>query len=159
MPTDDEARPRYTTYGVRVPALIVGPRVKREVLHEPPPAGEVGSQFDHTTLIKTILLAFAAKPATAIGRMPARVQRAPDLGDVLLDAPRTDVDDPRNARDLIDAWRQEARRRRAALLGDPTTGATHSAAPDGAGHPLILTAFQSDWHKFATTMRQVGIEP
>jgi phospholipase C len=159
LPTDDEARPRYTTYGVRVPALIVGPRVKREVLHEPPPAGEVGSQFDHTTLIKTILLAFAAKPATAIGRMPARVQRAPDLGDVLLDAPRTDVDDPRNARDLIDAWRQEARRRRAALLGDPTTGATHSAAPDGAGHPLILTAFQSDWHKFATTMRQVGIEP
>jgi phospholipase C len=155
LPTDDPARPRYKTYGLRVPTLIAGPRVQREVLHAPAD----GTQFDHTTLIKTILLAFAANPSRAIGRMPTRVQRAPHLGGVLLDAPRTDVDDPRNARDLIDAWRQEARRRRAALLGDPAAGAAHSAAPDGAGHPLIMTEFQSDWHKFATTMRQVGVEP
>jgi hypothetical protein len=32
-------------------------------------------------------------------------------------------------------------------------------APDGAGHPLVLTEFQSDWQKFATTMRQAGVEP
>jgi phospholipase C len=160
LPTTDEARPEFTTYGVRVPALIVGPRVRREVLHAPAPADADGAQYDHATLIKTILQAFARNPTTAIARMPGRVQRAPDLADVLLDEPRTDVDDPRNARDLMDTWRQEARRRRMALPADQVEGeATASVAPDGAGHPLILTDFQSDWQKFATTMRTLGVEP
>ena len=160
LPTTDEARPEFTTYGLRVPALIVGPRVRREVLHAPPGADIDGAQFDHTTLIKTILMAFAGNPGTAIGRMPGRVQRAPDLAGVLLDEPRTDVDDPRNARDLMDAWRQEARRRRMPVPAGEVEGeATASVAPDGAGHPLVLTDFQSDWQKFATTMRNLGVEP
>jgi hypothetical protein len=143
-----------------VPVLIVGPRVRREVLHAPAQADADGAQYDHTTLIKTILLAFARNPATAVGRMSGRVQRAPDLAHVLLDEPRTDVDDPRNARDLMDTWRQEARRRRMALPSSQVEGdATASVAPDGAGHPLILTEFQSDWEKFATTMRNLGVEP
>jgi len=160
LPTTDEARPEFTSYGVRVPALIVGPRVRREVLHAPAQADADGAQYDHTTLIKTILLAFARNPATALARMPGRVQRAPDLADVLLDESRTDVDDPRNARDLMDTWRQEARRRRMALpAGQVAQDATASLAPDGAGHPLVLTDFQSDWQKFATTMRNLGVEP
>ena len=160
LPTTDEARPEFTTYGVRVPALIVGPRVRREVLHAPAQADADGAQYDHTTLIKTILLAFARNPTTALARMPGRVRRAPDLAGVLLDEPRADVDDPRNARDLMDTWRQEARRRRMALPADQVEGdATASVAPDGAGHPLVLTDFQSDWQKFATTMRNLGVEP
>jgi len=156
LPDDDPARPEFTTYGLRVPALIAGPRVGRQVLHAP----DDGRQFDHATLIKTILLAFAKNPAAAVGRMPKRVQHAPHLGGVLLDQARTDVDDPRNARDLIDAWRQEARRRRAALPIDPTAGPdTRSSAADGAGQPVILTDFQSDWQKFALTMKGAGIDP
>jgi hypothetical protein len=60
----------------------------------------------------------------------------------------------------MDAWRKEARNRRVALPADQVDGdATRSVAPDGAGQPVVLTEFQSDWHKFATTMRQLGVEP
>ena len=54
----------YETYGVRVPALIVGPRVKQHVCHQ---------LFDHTSLIKTILLRFAGDGERAIDEMSARV--------------------------------------------------------------------------------------
>jgi hypothetical protein len=92
--------------------------------------------------------------------MPARVQAAPHLGGVLLGAPRTDVDDPRNARSLMQDWRTRAREGRTALPDELTRDpGTRSLAPDGAGHPLVLTEFQSDWQKFATTMRQAGVEP
>jgi phospholipase C len=158
LPADDPARPEFTTYGLRVPALFAGPRVRRQVLHA---AGDPGQpQYDHATLIKTILLAFAADPAKALAAMPARVRTAPHLGAILLDEARTDIDDPRNARDLMDAWRQEARRRRAALPPAATPGPdTRSAAPDGAGHPTILTDFQADWQKFAQVMRGAGLQP
>jgi phospholipase C len=160
LPAVDEARPEYKTYGLRVPALIVGPRVKRQVLHEAPQAEVDGAQFDHTTLIKTILLAFAKDPDAALQQLPGRVQRAPHLGSTLLPRARTDIDDPRNARDLMETWRQEARQRRTALPPAETSGRdTRSAAPDGAGHPLVLTDFQSDWQKFAFTMKKNDVNP
>jgi hypothetical protein len=81
---------------------------------------------------------------------------------VLLDAPRTDIDDPRNARDLMDSWRLEARRRRAALPADARTSAaegagTSSVAPDGAGQPFVLTDFQEEWQQFALAMKAAGV--
>ena len=154
LPAADEARPEFTTYGVRVPALIVGPRVERKVLHDPDDAATTGALYDHTTLIKTILLAFARNPAAAIAKMPGRVRRAPHLGNLILDAPRTDIDDPRNARDLIGTWRARARQRRAA-----TPDARISRAPDGAGQPVVLTDFQSNWANFALTVKRAGLEP
>jgi phospholipase C len=51
----------YATLGIRVPALVVGPRVKQFVCHQ---------TFDHTTLIKTILTRFAPDPDAAIARCP-----------------------------------------------------------------------------------------
>src|SRR5262245_9216786 len=151
LPPQDEARPELTTYGVRVPALIAGPRVQRQVLHDPDGAATTGALYDHTTLIKTILLAFARTPAAAIAKMPGRVQRAPHLGNVILDTPRTDIDDPRNARDLLDTWRASARQRRAA-----TPDARVSRAPEGAGQPVVLTDFQSDRANFALTAKRAG---
>ena len=44
----------YATLGVRVPALIIGPRVQNTVCHQ---------VFDHTSLINTILTRFAGNPA------------------------------------------------------------------------------------------------
>jgi hypothetical protein len=99
---------------------------------------------------------FAKNPDAAVKKMPGRVQRAPHLGHVLLDQARADIDDPRNARNLIESWRQDARRRRVAQT--PAAG-TLSRAPDGAGHPLVLTDFQAEWQKFALTMKQAGVEP
>ncbi len=154
LPADDEARPEFTTYGVRVPALIVGPRVRRTVLHDPEGADSRQRSYDHTTLIKTILLAFASNPTAALTKMPGRVQRAPHLGNVILDAPRTDIDEPRNARELLEAWRTAARQKRTAA-GD----AGVSLAPDGAGQPVVLTDFQSDWANFALTATRAGLDP
>jgi phospholipase C len=115
LPFDDGSG--YATYGLRVPALLVGPRVARRVCHR---------LFDHTTLIKTILQRFAADPHQAIARMGTRVAHAPHLGVVLLDEPRSDIPEPEEAREAIDAWSVEARAsRRASERG-------FSAAPDGS---------------------------
>jgi hypothetical protein len=71
----------HKTLGVRVPALVIGPRVGRQVCHETP---------EHTSLIKTILQRFASNPQHAIRAMPGRVQQAPHLGMLGEAGPRTD---------------------------------------------------------------------
>jgi hypothetical protein len=58
--------------GPRIPALLVGGRVKRGVFH---------AQLDHASLIKTILLRFGTPGS--IDRMPERVAAATDLSDAL----------------------------------------------------------------------------
>jgi phospholipase C len=166
LPADDPSG--FRTYGLRVPALFAGPRVRRQVLHAPPPVEgreeRDQPQYDHGTLGSTILRAFASDPDAALAKMPLRVQRAPDLGSVLLDEPRTDVDDPRNAGELMAAWRLEARQRRvasvdaAAASGDPGARGVRSVAPDGAGHPLVLTDFQSEWQKLAIGLRHIDVD-
>jgi len=70
----------FTRFGVRVPALLVSPRIV---------AGSVfrarRGTIDHTSVLKTVGLRFGLDPLTA------RDKAAPDLGDVLkLAAPRTD---------------------------------------------------------------------
>jgi phospholipase C len=132
----------YATLGVRVPALIIGPRVQQTVCHQ---------VFDHTSLIKTILTRFAKDPAGAIARMPQRVGNAAHIGQVLGDQPRTDISDPSDAHAAIEAWRTNARAARQAAAPAP--------APDGAGQPLVLQDFQHEFAKFALTMRHGGLPP
>lgn len=60
--------------GPRIPALVIGGRVKRGVCHQ---------QLDHASLIKTILLRFGREGS--IERMPERVGAATDLSVVLRD--------------------------------------------------------------------------
>jgi phospholipase C len=133
----------YPTYGVRVPALVVGPRVKRFVCKQ---------LFDHTTLIKTILLRFAEDPEGAIAQMGPRVANAEHLGVVLEDQPRTDIADHGELHDKLATWRLKARaERQAAEPGAP------SLASDGAGQPLVLNEFQQDFLKFAIAMRESGL--
>ncbi|HEY6396345.1 MAG TPA: alkaline phosphatase family protein [Solirubrobacteraceae bacterium] len=133
----------YATLGVRVPALIIGPRVKQHVCHD---------VFDHTTLIRRILTRFAKDPDQAIAQIPERVANAQHLGAVLADEPRTEIpaqDDPRAA---IGAWRIRARATREATpTGEP------SQAPDGAGRPLLLHDFQDEFARFALAMRHAGL--
>ena len=145
--TDDSG---YSTLGVRVPALVIGPRVKQVVSHE---------VFQHTSLIKTILTRFAPDPAQAIAQMPPRVASSRHLGVVLEDKPRTDIPPPDDARKAIEDWRTAAReQRRADPQAAPQTAAP-SPAPDGAGQPLRLHDFQEEFLKFALAMRHAGLPP
>jgi hypothetical protein len=140
VPDDGSGHP---TLGVRVPALLVGPRVPQQVCKE---------QFDHTTLIKTILTRFAADPATAIEKMGRRVGEAQHLGVALLEEPRAETPDPKPARETINAWHLQGQEERRATTGGP------SKAPDGAGQPLSLRDFQEDFARFALHMRSAGLK-
>jgi phospholipase C len=131
----------YPSLGVRVPAMVVGPRVGNAVCHE---------TLDHTVLIKTILTRFADQADDAIRAMGTRVQNARHLGIVLQDAPRGDIPAHDEVRADITAWRAQARAdRRAAPDRAP------SPAPDGAGRPLVLHDFQEEFGRFALSMRHL----
>jgi phospholipase C len=134
----------YSTLGVRVPALVVGPRVRNMVFSE---------TLEHTSLIATILKRFAANPAHALKSMPERVQMAPHLGHLLAENPRTDIEDRGSLHGEMTAWRQNARTERRARPKAP------SAAADGAGHEFELHDFQHEFAKFALAMRDAGLPP
>jgi len=82
-PAEDDS-PSFRHYGVRVPAFVVSPLVER---------GKVSSTvFDHTSIIKTILLRFCRDANNNILDMGTRVNRAAHLGSLLtLDSPRPAV--------------------------------------------------------------------
>jgi phospholipase C len=75
-------REDFRQYGVRVPAIVVSPWVGKGVCF--------GSQqdvvFDHTSILKTILLRFCPRADGTIPHMSARVDAATDLG-ILLTEP------------------------------------------------------------------------
>jgi phospholipase C len=140
-PADGSGR---TTLGVRVPAIVVGPRVRRDVYKE---------TLEHTSLPKTILDRFAPKPAQrALARMPASVSGARGLGGVLLDSPREDIPDHAFLHEKIDAWRNQAR-------ADHRAEGPRSPASEGAGQPLVLHDFQDEFAQFALAMRDLGLPP
>lgn len=68
------------SYGVRVPALVVSPLCEAAPCH---------TVFDHTSIIKTILLRFANDPDEAITALGPRTAAANHLGELLTrDEPR-----------------------------------------------------------------------
>jgi phospholipase C len=129
------------TLGVRVPAMLIGPRVPHTVCHE---------TFDHTSLIATILSRFAANPAAALAKMPTRVQQAAHLGVALTDEPRHDLPETAELRSQMDRWRIDARDARRGKGGPAEAG-------EGAGHKTVLHDFQEEFLKFALAMRDKGL--
>ncbi len=70
----------FKRYGVRIPALLISPRIKAGTVFRP-----AHGVVDHTSVLKTIGLRWNLQPLTN------RDKNAPDLGDVLtLAVPRTD---------------------------------------------------------------------
>ncbi len=132
----------YPTLGVRVPALVVGPRVRNTVCHE---------TLEHTSLIATILRRFAANPEHALAAMPERVQKAPHLGMLLEEEPRKDIGGGDELHAEMAAWRTKARQDRRGADG------AASPAADGAGHSFELHDFQEEFAKFALAMRDAGL--
>ena len=130
------------TLGVRVPALVVGPRVANTVYSE---------TLEHTSLPRTILERFGAEGAVA--KMSGSVGGARDLSGVLLDSPRTDIPDHAFLHEKINTWRRDSREaHRADESGT-------SAASEGAGQPVVLHDFQAEFARFALAMRDIGLPP
>jgi phospholipase C len=124
---DDHQALRH--YGPRVPALVVSPWVgQRQVSH---------TIFDHTSIIKTILKRFAAKPDGTIPNMGARVAAANHLGELLTEAQPRPAIPQADYQDLLD----EAAQWHLALV--------HDGVREQAGPGLVveheLTDFQADF--------------
>jgi phospholipase C len=83
VPPDDSAGEfgfDFTRFGVRVPALLVSPRIAAGTVFR-----AASGVIDHTSVLKTLEVRWELDPLTA------RDAAAPDLGDVLtLETPRTD---------------------------------------------------------------------
>ena len=135
---------KYPTFGVRVPAFVVGPRVRQEVCH---------TQFDHTSLIATILRRFAAKPDQALAKMGKRASGAADVSGCLGDSVRNNIPSHSYLHEVLAGRRLEARARRRPAVGG------QSPAVDGAGHEMVLHDFQSEFLRFAMLMRHAGLLP
>jgi phospholipase C len=74
-PAAKDDSPAFRSYGPRVPALVISPWI---------PRGTVSSElFDHTSIIKTILLRFCRNADGSIPDMGARVAKANHLGGLL----------------------------------------------------------------------------
>lgn len=74
-PTAADDRPSFRQYGVRVPAFVVSPWAEANAVSH--------IVFDHTSLIKTILLKFCRRANGSIPDMGARVTNAQHLGVLL----------------------------------------------------------------------------
>jgi phospholipase C len=74
-PAAEDDRPKFRRYGVRVPAFIISPWTDANTVSH--------IVFDHTSLIKTILLKFCRRADGSIPDMGARVGHANHLGSLL----------------------------------------------------------------------------
>jgi phospholipase C len=142
----------HKTLGVRVPALVVGPRVRQGVCHQ---------VFEHTTLISTILRRFARDPEEALEAMPERARRAPHLGLLLEDEPRPEACDRARlkaeiaeAREQLENWRRRARQRRRARDKEPS-----DQYDGGAGRKQGLLDLQREVLAYSLRMRAEGLPP
>jgi phospholipase C len=110
-------KPAFRSYGVRVPALIVSPWTER---------GSVSNVvYDHTSIIKTILLRFCQRTNGQIPDMGARVNHANHIGPTLTLATARkppSLAARRHAIDNITSWRSQVFRDRIEMK--PTTSPT-----------------------------------
>ncbi|HET6696229.1 MAG TPA: alkaline phosphatase family protein, partial [Gaiellaceae bacterium] len=145
FPAADD-RPAMRRYGVRVPALVVSPFVERGVSHV---------VYDHTSIIKTILMRFCKRPGAAARSMGARVAAANHLGSLLTrpaNRPRGRASDQQLSAlvERIAAWRRETYR--TTTLGETTAAAAADA-------PAALTDLQREVLAVAKRLRAGGLQP
>ncbi|MES2742183.1 MAG: alkaline phosphatase family protein [Pseudomonadota bacterium] len=110
--------PGFQRYGVRVPALVISPWTA--------PAAASHVVYDHTSIIKTILLRFCRGADGDIPDMGKRVAAAAHLGGLLSEAaPRAAPPPPPCALATLAAWRAELAAQEWAV---PTAGAANAFA-------------------------------
>jgi phospholipase C len=153
-PAEDDDPAQFGLYGIRVPALVVSPWVGR--------ASVSNTVFDHTSIIKTILLRFCGEAdledkGSHLPRILAwldlghphymgkRTAAANDLGGLLTEAaPR-----PAPSRDALVAD--------AATRRDAQVKAALTSAPSGGPSPL--TELQTGIALAARELRSKGLPP
>jgi phospholipase C len=126
-PPDDDPT-IFSRYGVRVPTIVVSPLVARR--------SHSSMVFDHTSIIKTILLRFCRKDGT-IPDMGARVSNANHLGSLLTEAAPRPPETPELYRPLAD---QITAARKTSLHEQMVLGATARVAAEPE-----LTDLQQDY--------------
>jgi phospholipase C len=134
-PDDD---PEFRRYGVRVPALIVSPWIEAASVAPREPV------FDHTSIIKTVLLRFC-REGNRIPDLGARVTAAHHLGGLLdRDGARNDVASHEAAKAQIVAWRSSFSEQRYADL-EPQLD------------PRPLTHLQNGFLQATRALREAGL--
>jgi phospholipase C len=124
---DEEPRPEFHSYGPRVPAIVVSPRVRAGVSHE---------LFDHTSIINTCLVRFCRRD-NLIPDMGARVSAANHLGMLLERKAVTARPDETTLQQLASTlgdWKADSLRAEVRVQSE-------AVAPD----PVVLTDFQEDY--------------
>jgi len=130
-PDAADDHPALRHYGPRVPALVVSPWVPRKQASN--------TIFDHTSIIKTILTRFCAKPDGTIPNMGARVAAANHLGELLTEAtPRPPIPQAQY-QTLLD----QAARWQEAIVHSGVTEQIQAAGGLVVAHEL--TDFQADF--------------
>lgn len=124
----------YERYGVRVPAFLISPWVE--------PASVCHELFDHTSLIKTILLRFAPE---GLAQMPERVQRAKHLGVALTRERPAPIRNYFPAVEKVTSWRSE-------LTADAI-----AASPLPRVAPPRLRGFQAEMLLASQRLRSDGL--
>jgi phospholipase C len=127
-PAAPDDSPDFRRYGVRVPSLLVSARVGVRVSHE---------LFDHTSILKTILLRFCLRNGRYIPNMGTRVTEANHLGSAL---GRGQPSAPPKESELAELARKLAEWRAESLVVR-----TKLDAPSIAPEPSALTDFQEDY--------------
>jgi phospholipase C len=138
----DEAHD-FQRLGVRVPAIVASPLV------EPGKSSTAllgeDFQFDHTSILKTILMRFCSKDGQ-IPAMTARVAAANHLGHLLAAKPTgAPAPDHKNVAVRLEHWRSEFTQARVA----------HPLA--AAGRPGRFTDFQTGFYEMARLLRRAGL--
>jgi phospholipase C len=125
---DDDPDPAFHSYGPRVPAIVVSPRVRAGVSRE---------LFDHTSIIKTCLTRFCRNEGKLIPDMGARVNAANHLGLLLEKKVQISAPDEGTLQMLASTladWKADSLRAEMRVQG-------RAVAPD----PAVLTDFQEDY--------------
>lgn len=138
----------FDRYGVRVPALVVSPLIEPGVVARTSASADAEKVvFDHTTIIKTILLRFCQRD----GRIPdlgPRVSAANHLGVLLSrDSPRgpSEIEDHTPLVDPIMRW------------SDTLEEERFSGSLDPATKQRPLSDFQDGFYKASRLLRRAGL--
>ncbi len=134
--------PGFQRLGVRVPALVVSPRVAAGASSTTLLGPEF--HFDHTSIIKTILTRFC-NTGGQIPALTARVAAANHLGSLLSDPVRDSVPDHGALAVRMAEWQQQWT---AARFADPVAA---------VGQPKRLTDFQTGFYDMARLLRRAGL--
>lgn len=114
LPEEFTRRAEFGNFGPRVPAIVVSPFVARGAAYGSAQGDDPAFLFDHTSLIRTILMRFAGDDCSGL---PPRVASAAHLGGLLTEpAPREAPPVPAATVETVTAWWARQIRRR---LTDP----------------------------------------